>query len=824
MKPRLPVAIARLVNVAKAADERCRNAFKLRGLFNAALLSLEMEFSVEGLSQVVWAAARLKHRDEDFYVHLYKLTTANTFTFTSRSAALYLEALALDKSAWSQSAVEAVMEQVSSLTIDESNPRDVCQILRACVKLERGCQAPSWAIEAALLTIRNDSWATGGSHNYEACVEELCWSLARIRSTRAQMLKAVHEAVDSERLILSSMAPVQLASLLLSMGMASDAGRITISANRALMARLVSYCEAGSWVGVTAPALSSVVWACARVGVEQLTDITIDASHPFMSMDFSSLNEKSMARLIHGALQLYNGKLPIWLNIEKLAPHLRRLVPLMNAREVSDIIRALPPTAANENNGVSRLMTAIWGRTLALVQEVADDTPRRSKVDVMALVVRCYGLIPSAEVAAAAESVAGLESQQTLLPEQRLLNALGKTGATYVLPQALVQATLKSLEVSDSRLLIDIDPHHLRYIASHGLIASLGLATPKTDGFSSGRGSARPTDLSPTHVLEILVEECNRREWRDFTPGQLSRIFWACAKCEIHSIILKSTSSVNPLLWVSLDDFSGAEMANFVWAIHKLAGNTWPSWCNIQAISSSSAPSTMSLHDLGVLAFALAKVEGTFADSVFDSIWQRLNIIIAGSPRPDGKETANLVSIMWSFAWRGCSDGVQQMSVSVMDELPHLSAETQSLALWAMAKAKLRLPAYVSRSVQQSLLSRPITRHTANALVNLWVLRPSQRVIFPNPLSDFPPEGLWKLVGITAASRSLRREALSLALKCRGVVVPSAAAHYAGCLTVDEGFLQCSPLRINILRPLVHVNRTPPKYLTKLACHLCDLA
>lgn len=43
MKPRLPVAIARLVNVAKAADERCRNAFKLRGLFNAALLSLEME-------------------------------------------------------------------------------------------------------------------------------------------------------------------------------------------------------------------------------------------------------------------------------------------------------------------------------------------------------------------------------------------------------------------------------------------------------------------------------------------------------------------------------------------------------------------------------------------------------------------------------------------------------------------------------------------------------------------------------------------------------------------------------------------------------------
>lgn len=52
------------------------------------------------------------------------------------------------------------MEQVSSLTIDESNPRDVCQILRACVKLERGCQAPSWAIEAALLTIRNDSWVS----------------------------------------------------------------------------------------------------------------------------------------------------------------------------------------------------------------------------------------------------------------------------------------------------------------------------------------------------------------------------------------------------------------------------------------------------------------------------------------------------------------------------------------------------------------------------------------------------------------------------------------------------------------------------------------
>lgn len=85
------------------------------------------------------------------------------------------------------------------------------------------------------------------------------------------------------------------------------------------MARLVSYCEAGSWVGVTAPALSSVVWACARVGVEQLTDITIDASHPFMSMDFSSLNEKSMARLIHGALQLYNGK---------VAPSADRLVDI----------------------------------------------------------------------------------------------------------------------------------------------------------------------------------------------------------------------------------------------------------------------------------------------------------------------------------------------------------------------------------------------------------------------------------------------------------------------------------------------------------------
>lgn len=88
--------------------------------------------------------------------------------------------------------------------------------------------------------------------------------------------------------------------------------------------------------------------------------------------------------------------------------------------------------------------------------------PTSGKVDVMALLVRCYGLIPSAEVAVAAESVARLENQQSLSPEQRLLNALGKTGATYVLPQALVQATLKSLEVSDSRLLIDIDPHHLR--------------------------------------------------------------------------------------------------------------------------------------------------------------------------------------------------------------------------------------------------------------------------------------------------------------------------------------------------------------------------
>lgn len=49
-------------------------------------------------------------------------------------------------------------------------------------------------------------------------------------------------------------------------------------------------------------------------------------------------------------------------------------------------------------------------------------------------------------------------------------------------------------------------------------------------------------------------------------------------------------------------------------------------------------------------------------------------------------ETANLVSIMWSFAWRGCSDEVQQMSVSVMDELPHLSAETQ-VGLLRQAKA-----------------------------------------------------------------------------------------------------------------------------------------
>ncbi|KAF4735275.1 hypothetical protein FOZ62_020772, partial [Perkinsus olseni] len=790
-------------------------------------------FSAEGLSKVAWAAARSKHRDEDFFAQLDRLTTENASAFSSRNAALFLESVAMDESPWSSGSIEAVVQHLSR-GADRSDPRDVCQILRALVKLRNAEKAPAWAITAALQTIQ-----TGPSRTalepcmYEACVAELCWSLARMRRTRAPLCEAIAEAINGERLVLANLTPIRLASLLQSMGLAwapSEPGHSLASAYRAAMARLVSHCEAGAWAGVTAPAMSGVVWACARVGVDRLTDITIGVSHPLMAMDFSILNAKSMLRLLRAALKLHDGKLPIWLSLDKLAPGLREAVAFMSLDDLSCLTEALPSSAGVASSETADLVAAMWKRTASVVRQLDDDTPRKTKMEAIALLIRFTRHAPLREVAALAEYAARLEERSGPPPEQRLLVALGRMEAIHLLPEALAEAALESLELGSveplwvSKVCIALSSRkgHCRE-ASELLLTILrqgrldlrqvttatlsDIFAALVEHFSGalweGPASTGRTGLpSCSHIMETLVDECYRRGWRDFTPGQISRILWACGKGNIKSIIVNATPTVNPLGHVSLGDFEGAELANAIWAIHKLTGNTLPPWCPIEKIPVSCAARAMNLHDLGVLAFALARVEGSAADGVFDGVWQRLNGILTDSTAAAGRDAANFASIMWSFAWRDRLDEVQEMSSWVMDALPQLPAETQGLALWALAKAKLRLSVYAARSIRQSLLSRPITRHTANALVNLWVLRPSQRVVFPGPLSDYPSGDLWKLVGITAATPMQRREALSLALRNRGASVPSAAAHYAGCLTVDEGFLQGSRLRLSILRGL----------------------
>ncbi|KAF4710396.1 hypothetical protein FOZ62_002232 [Perkinsus olseni] len=786
--------------------------------------SLRRAFSAEGLSKVAWAAARSKHRDEDFYAQLDSLTTENTSGFSPRNAALFLESVAMDESPWSSGSIEAVVQHLSRLNFDRSDPRDVCQILRALVKLRKAENAPAWAIKAALQTIQTGpSNATREPCVYEACVEELCWSLARMRRTRAPLCKAIAEAINGERLVaprrkplpsgfpvtlethslparwplaksfqvLANLTPSRLASLLQSMGPApvgSGSPYVDICHARLLFrtfARLSSSCGHGS------AGLSLRSW---RMGWghgprNELTDITIGVSHPLMAMDFSVLNAKSMLRLVRAALKLHDGKLPIWLSLDKLGPGLREAVALMSISDLSCLAEALPSSAGATSSGTADPVAAMWKRTASVVRELGNGTPRKAKVEALALLIRFTRYAPPQEVAALAEHVARLEERSGPLPEQRLLVALGRMEAVHLLPEALVDAALESLELGS------VDP----LWASKVCIA-----------LSSRKGHCR-------EASELLLTILRQ--------GRLiSRILWACAKGNIKSIIVNATPSMNPLGQVSLDDFEGAELANAIWAIHKLTGNTLPPWCPIEKIPVSCAVHTMNPHDLGVLAFALARVEGSAADGVFDGVWQRLNGILSDSTAAAGRDAANFASIVWSFAWRDRLDEVQEMSSWVMDALPQLPAETQGLALWGLAKAKLRLSLYAARSIRQSLLTRPITRHTANALVNLWVLRPSQRVVFPGPLNDYPPGDLWKLVGITAATPMQRREALSLALRNRSVSVPSAAAHYAGCLTVDEGFLQGSRLRLNILRGLACFHQTSPKYLSKLACHLSDLA
>ncbi|KAF4720034.1 hypothetical protein FOZ63_004606, partial [Perkinsus olseni] len=419
--------------------------------FNGALLSLEKEFSAEGLSKVAWAAARSKHRDGDFYAQLDSLTTENTSAFSPRNAALFLESVAMDESPWSSGSIETMVQHLSRLNSDRSDPRDVCQILRAFVKLRKAERAPAWAITAALQTIQTGpSRAAREPCMYDACVEELCWSLARIRRTRAPLCKAIAEAINGERLVLANMTPSRLASLLQSMGLAwspSDPGHSLASVYRAAMARLVSHCEAGAWAGVTAPAMSGVVWACARVGVDRLTDITIGVSHPLMVMDFSVLNAKSMLRLVRAALKLHDGKLPIWLSLDKLAPGLREAVALMSINDLSCLTEALPSSAGATSSGTADLVAAMWKRTAAIVRQLDDDTPRKTEMEAIALLIRFTRHAPLQEVAALAEHVARLEERSGPPPQQRLLVALGRMEAVHLLSEALVDAALESLEL-----------------------------------------------------------------------------------------------------------------------------------------------------------------------------------------------------------------------------------------------------------------------------------------------------------------------------------------------------------------------------------------
>ncbi|KAF4731217.1 hypothetical protein FOZ63_002611 [Perkinsus olseni] len=720
----------------------------LRDCVRSGLAKCPSRFSAEGLSKVAWAAARSKHRDEDFYAQLDSLTTVgncvhkpqeNTSGFSPRNAALFLESVAMDESPWSSGSIEAVVQHLSRLNFDRSDPRDVCQILRALVKLRKAENAPAWAIKAALQTIQTGpSNATREPCVYEACVEELCWSLARMRRTRAPLCKAIAEAINGERLVLANLTPSRLASLLQSMGLAwapSEPGHSLASPHRAAMARLVSHCEAGAWAGVTGPAMSGVVWACARVGVDRLTDITIGVSHPLMAMDFSVLNAKSMLRLVRAALKLHDGKLPIWLSLDKLGPGLREAVALMSISDLSCLAEALPSSAGATSSGTADPVAAMWKRTASVVRELGNGTPRKAKVEALALLIRFTRYAPPQEVAALAEHVARLEERSGPLPEQRLLVALGRMEAVHLLPEALVDAALESLELGSvdplwaSKVCIALSSRkgHCRE-ASELLLTILrqgrldlqqvtaatlsdifaALVEHSSDALREGPASTGRTGLPPcSHIMETLVDECYRRGWQGFAPGQISRILWACAKGNIKSIIVNATPSMNPLGQVSLDDFEGAELANAIWAIHKLTGNTLPPWCPIEKIPVSCAVHTMNPHDLGVLAFALARVEGSAADGVFDGVWQRLNGILSDSTAAAGRDAANFASIVWSFAWRDRLDEVQEMSSWVMDALPQLPAETQGLALWGLAKAKLRLSLYAARSIRQSLLTRP---------------------------------------------------------------------------------------------------------------------
>ncbi|KAF4693683.1 hypothetical protein FOZ60_010356 [Perkinsus olseni] len=455
----------------------------------------------------------------------------------------------------------------------------------------------------------------------------------------------------------------------------------------------------------------------------------------------------------------------------------------MSINDLSCLTEALPSSAGATSSGTADLVAAMWKRTAAVVRELGNGTPRKAKVEAMALLIRFTRHAPLQEVAAVAEHVARLEERSGPPPEQRLLVALGEDGSCSPVARGLGRCSARVSRTGLCGSTVGFEglhrPVEQERALPRGLRAALltilrqgrldlqqVTAATLSDIFAAlvehspgalweGPASIGRTGLPPcSHIMETLVDECYRRGWQGFTPGQISRILWACAKGNINSIIVNATPTVNPLGQVSLDDFGGAELANAIWAIHKLTGNTLPPWCPIEKIPVSCAARAMNLHDLGVLAFALARVKGSAADGVFDGVWQRLNGILTDSTAAAGR----------------------------------------------------------------------VTRHTANALVNLWVLRPSQRVVFPGPLNYYPPGDLWKLVGITAATPMQRREALSLALRNRGASVPSAAAHYAGCLTVDEGFLQGSRLRLSILRGLACFHQTPPKYLSKLACHLSDLA
>ncbi|KAF4677775.1 hypothetical protein FOL47_010369 [Perkinsus chesapeaki] len=492
---RIPAAVARLASASKKTQsERTKGSQpRLKGMFNAALLAIERDFSPEGLAKIAWSCAKLKHQDETFYLQLSQLASDNATSFSLHTVGLFLEPLALYQSPWPLSCIDTIMRQLAIMPEVNTVAGDLCRVLTALARLGSRPQLPEWIVLASLEMIRGghpvrDPIAEAGI--YGSHVQQVCWALARIPSTRV-----------------------------------------------------------------------------------------------------------------------------------------------------------------------------------------------------------------------------------------------------------LIQKTL-------------VDA-----LISHNLVSS-----------------------SPIHVV-MIYDPLERPIGESCQPLLVQN-----AKCLLLQV-------------------------------------QWPAWCSsVDLVMVSGQLPLMSLRDLAIIAPSLAKIEDDTVDGrVFDGIWDQLQNLPTDSFCIDRSDSSHLASIIWSFSWRRQTDRVRLLSSSVINFLPQLPAETQGIALWALANAGLRLTAQAAAEVQRSLLARPITPYTANALISLWVLRPSQKVVFPSTLNDFPLPDLWKLVSIRAAPSIERRRVLSLALRQRANVPPSAAAYYAGCLTTDEGFLRCTRLRLSLLSDILKVNLMSPKYLTKLACHLSEL-